>query len=412
LAGTVKIAKVDCTVEKKTCDKQDVQGFPTLKIFRDGKASEFKGQRTSASIVDIMKRQMLPAVSDLTAETLKEFTSSADVVIIGHLKKGSDEAAVFAELAKELRDDFVFGSIESEKAPSVVLYKKFDEGMVEYNGKFKNADLKTFIATKSVPIMDSIGPHNYEKLVGTGLPIAYFFHGTPEQKEQLGPMFERVAKEFIGKVVFVYLDATLYGGHAENLALKQTWPAFGIHIQNDGSKYPFDQSKELEEVAVKNFVTRFVNKELEPTKKSEPVPESNDEAVKVIVGKTFEKIALDKSKDVFVEFYAPWCGHCKKLAPIYDELGASITSKNIVIAKVDATANDTPIKINGFPTLILFKAETNEQISFDGGRDLGSLQKFLKDNAKYGSEVKVTASSKKEEVEEEGDEEDDEHDEL
>jgi thiol-disulfide isomerase/thioredoxin len=80
---------------------------------------------------------------------------------------------------------------------------------------------------------------------------------------------------------------------------------------------------------------------VQPTLKSEEVPASNDEPVKVIVGKSFEEIALDESKDVLVEFYAPWCGHCKALAPKYDELAKKLAwNKNLVIAKMDSTLNE------------------------------------------------------------------------
>ena len=50
----------------------------------------------------------------------------------------------------------------------------------------------------------------------------------------------------------------------------------------------------------------------------------------VVVGKTFNEIVNDPTKDVLIEFYAPWCGHCKNLEPIYNELGEKVGTTSVV----------------------------------------------------------------------------------
>lgn len=154
------------------------------------------------------------------------------------------------------------------------------------------------------------------------------------------------------------------------------------------------------------FLANFSSGDMEPVLKSEEIPATNDDDVKVVVGKNFAEIVLDKKNDVLLEFYAPWCGHCKKLAPIYDELASSIAgSPGVVIAKFDGSNNDSPpalkLDVQGFPTIMLFKAGSNEVVTFQGDRTMKSMLAFLQENAVNGKKIVVEAQDDDEEESEE-----------
>ena len=72
------------------------------------------------------------------------------------------------------------------------------------------------------------------------------------------------------------------------------------------------------------FLKAFLAGEVEPFIKSEPLPADDGTKVVTVVGKTFDEIVMDETKDVLIEFYAPWCGHCKSLAPKWTELAEKV----------------------------------------------------------------------------------------
>jgi protein disulfide isomerase len=107
--------------------------------------------------------------------------------------------------------------------------------------------------------------------------------------------------------------------------------------------------------AIKNFVEEYKSGALRPHLKSEAEPETQG-PVTTLVGTNYDRIVNDPTKDVLVKYYAPWCGHCKSLAPIWEDLGSHVDAINdLVIAKFDATANEVAgVSVKGYPTLIFY----------------------------------------------------------
>ena len=214
-----------------------------------------------------------------------------------------------------------------------------------------------------------------------------------------------VAEKYKSKLNFAVIDAKAFGAHAANLNLAtDSFPSFAIQETVKNEKYPFEGNK-LTEKKIGAFVKNFVDGKLSPSIKSEPVPDKQDTAVQVVVAHSYNDIVLDDSKDVLIEFYAPWCGHCKaykppfplsyslanivSLAPNYEKLAEMYTTNpafadKVTIAKLDATLNDVPDEIAGFPTIKLYPAGGKKSpAEYSGSRTIEDLANFVRDNGKY-----------------------------
>ncbi|KAF4976508.1 hypothetical protein FZEAL_6826 [Fusarium zealandicum] len=107
-------------------------------------------------------------------------------------------------------------------------------------------------------------------------------------------------------------------------------------------------------------------------------------AVIELLPSNFDDIVLKSGKPTLVEFFAPWCGHCKKLAPVWEELAITYehAKDKVQIAKVDADAQRELGKrfgIQGFPTLKFFDGKSDKPEDYKSGRDLESLTEFIAD---------------------------------
>lgn len=357
------------------------------------------------SITSYMVKQSLPAVSLLSKDTIEEFKKSDTVVLVAYIEstdKASNET--FSSVADLLRDSFLFGATSDAslaeaagvKAPAVVMYKSFDETPSTFTEKFDQEALTSFAKVSSLPLIGEVGPDTYAGYMATKLPLAYIFAETPEERTELSALLKPIAEKHRGIVNFATIDAKAFGAHAGNLNLEaDKFPAFAIQETVDNKKFPYDQSKKITANDIEKFVQDFVDSKLEPSIKSEPLPETQDGPVHVVVAHNYKEIVLENDKDVLLEFYAPWCGHCKALAPKYEDLAKlyfndPAFSKLVTIAKVDATLNDVPDEIQGFPTIKLFPAGSKAApITYSGDRTIEDLAKFVAENGKHKVEVVI-----------------------
>lgn len=101
--------------------------------------------------------------------------------------------------------------------------------------------------------------------------------------------------------------------------------------------------------------------------------------------KTFDAKVKDSGANSIVKFFAPWCGHCKAMAPAWIELADDNAGDSSVnIAEVDCTVENalcSKYGVSGYPTIKYFKQDDGfEAKDYQGGRDKTSFQKFVDEN--------------------------------
>lgn len=396
----IHLAKIDCDAEKDLCQRFNVGGYPTLKIFRNGEVGkDYEGPRDPASaIAKYMKKQAEPSSRELKSDKdLEKFLTKDEYSVLGCFAKQSKSYDTFQQVASAERDDYRFAI--TTDASIVKKYKCEDHVIVfqpkRLASKFEDAEVKLAISEDKKAIKDFLltstlglcGIREQENAAKFPKPtiIAYFpidYDKNPKGTNYWRNRVLKVASQFKNKLTFAVSNKETFSHEIDEFGLgdkktaeKPIVTAFGPK----GEKLPMNDEFSVE--SLKKFAEDVLAGKIEPFMKSEPIPEKNDEPVKVAVAKNFDALVNDPTKDALIEFYAPWCGHCKQLTPKYEELAKKLENEDeIVIAKMDATANDVPpsFDVKGFPTIYWVpKDKKSNPERYEGGREVKDFLKFI-----------------------------------
>lgn len=410
-AVNVKLAKVDATLENELAEKYEVQGFPTVYFFVDGEHKTYSGQRSKEAIVTWINKKTGPGISNITTpEEAERILTSENRVVLGFLDSLVGPESQELAAASKLDDNVNFYQtsnlnvakmfhLEADvKRPALVLLKNEAEKVTHFDGQFQKSAIAEFVSANKVPLVTIFSRESASLIFENQIKKQLLLFSTSKDSTKVIPIFEEAAKLFKGKIIFVSVevDNEETGKPVANyFGVTGDSPKVLGYTVDDARKYVLDEEFTFENI--KAFGQSFIEDKLKPFFKSDPIPEKNDGDVKIVVGNNFDDIVLDESKDVLLEIYAPWCGHCQALEPTYIKLAKHLRGvESLVVAKMDGTTNEhNKAKSDGFPTILFFPAgkKNIDPIPVETERTVVGLYKFLKKHASIPFKLQKTVSS-------------------
>jgi protein disulfide isomerase len=342
-AGTpaVVLAKVDATVEKDLASRFSITGFPTLKMFEKSlvQPAAYDGPRDAEGIVEHLRGLAGPPSQELVDASSALTVKQGTPVVVVYAHETLPELQAWTEFARSLRKRVTFvhstkpavwGALGVEAG--VTILKNFDEPAVRYDGELSDA----------AKFADFINYHRFEVAVSIkrgdknalrtffddeNRPSVFLFVSSTERPESQAAIesFRTAARAVRGAMVSGYFSQAdfpeafdVFG--LQDAAERDELPEVLIELRRTGARYRLGK-RAFAAPDVAAFLKGYFDGALTPHVKSQPEPADNHGAVRVVVGSTFDREATRAGRWVFLKAYAPWCGHCKDLAPTWDRLG-------------------------------------------------------------------------------------------
>jgi len=297
---------------------------------------------------------------------------------------------------KLLRDGKYFDYASARNIEAFTAFAR--EGYKSAEGKelpFEAATKSTEEVTKTEPQVVHLGESDFYKTVAEGTWIVKYYAPWCGHCKTLAPVLDDLSAKTDGKFKVAKVDCTVHRSVCSDFGVRG-YPT--IKLIKDGKSYDYAGARTIEAFttfahggysSATSAPLPGVAKAADTEDKEEK--NSGKEVVVLTQGNFDEKIA---SGEWLVEFYAPWCGHCKHLAPIWDELA---TKTEVNVAKVDCTVEKDLMPrfgVRGFPTIKFIK--DGQVYDYKGARTVDAFLSFSKTGYKEASSAPLKEATKDE----------------
>ncbi|CAM0951636.1 unnamed protein product [Alopecurus aequalis] len=229
-------------------------------------------------------------------------------------------------------------------------------------------------------------PNNFKKVLNAnGVVLVEFYAPWCGHCKQLTPIWEKAAGVLKGVATIAALDADAHKELAQQYGI-QGFPTIKVFLPG---KPPVDYQGGRDVKAIVNFALSQVKALLRDRLdgktsssgktsggSSEKKTEKNESVE--LNSSNFDELVI-KSKDLWiVEFFAPWCGHCKKLAPEWKRAAKNLKGQ-VKLGHVDCDSDKSLMskyKVEGFPTILVFGADKESPVPYQGARAASAIESF------------------------------------
>ncbi|CAD8121482.1 unnamed protein product [Paramecium sonneborni] len=397
------LGEINAHENKAFTAKNNVKSYPTLKLYKNGVVQDFPNQSDSVDLLfEFALQNAYDQFTNLnTQEEIDLFLKRCNFALLKYVNNDDD--------LKQFSDENIgvkFGIVvnpELQQAHSskYTLYHKELPQPINYDGDIDG--LKEWILTNGFPKVFTFTEEEFLKAEKDKINLI----GVAGVKNSpLHETLKALAELYKNKIRFILINPNLElpNKRFQYLIKKKAIASNAVYYYNYNTKKTYtkefsDESLETHQKIVETLIEESNNGQ-EPIKADSDKYFKGDGQVHVLNTENFKEQVYDNPNHVFVKFYAPWCGHCKNLAPIYEELASQLDRQDIVIAEVDFTVDRIEgIQIQGYPTLIFFKNEGGQkkQIEYEGGRSVEGMKDFLlkklDSNSNSEPQIKLTEES-------------------